>query len=161
MVSPLPRPWTRSALSRAGDPFTALQREVERLFDDFTQGGFLAPARERELAISPNLDVSETDNALEVTVDLPGVDEKGVDVTLSDKVLTIKGEHKHERDEKKQGYHLVERSYGSFARSISVPFEVDTDTVKASFSKGVLKVTLPKPATAKAKARRIEVSAAE
>lgn len=161
MVSLLPRPWTRSALSRTGDPFTALQREVERLFDEFTQGGFLTPAGEREFAISPNLDVSETDSALEVTVDLPGVDEKDVDVTLSDNVLTIKGERKHERDEKKKDYHLVERSYGSFARSISVPFEVDTEAVKASFSKGVLKVSLPKPVTDKAKTRRIEVSATE
>jgi HSP20 family protein len=161
MVSLLPRPWSRPTFARAGDAFTTLQREVDRLFDEFTHGSFLVPARESEIAITPRVDVSETDNALEVEVELPGVDEKDVEVTLNDNVLIIKGERKHEREEKKKDFHLVERSFGSFARSISLPFEVDTNAVKASFSKGVLKVTLPKPAAAKAKTRRIEIKGAE
>lgn len=161
MVSLLPRPWSRPALARAGDPFTSLQREVDRLFDDFTRGGFFAPASESEVAITPRVDVSESDSTIEVDVELPGVDEKDVEVTLNDNILTIKGERKHEREEKKKDFHLVERSYGSFARSLSLPFEVDTDAVKANFSKGVLKVTLPKPPAAKAKTQRIQVKSAE
>lgn len=161
MASLLPRPWTRSALSRVSDPFTTLQREVDRLFDDFTRGSFLFPAGETEIALTPRVDVSETESALEIEAELPGVDEKDVDVTLSDNVLTIRGERKHEREEKKKDFHLVERSYGSFARSIPLPFEVDSDAVKASFSKGVLKVTLPKPPAARAKARHIEVKSTE
>ncbi len=161
MVSLLSRPWGRPTFARAGDPFTSLQREVDRLFDEFTRGSFLAPAREGEVAITPRVDVSETENTLEVEVELPGVDEKDVEVTLSDNVLTIQGERKQEREEKKKDFHLVEQSYGSFARSISLPFEVDTNAVKANFSKGVLKVTLPKPAAAKAKTRRIEIKSVE
>jgi HSP20 family protein len=161
MVSLLPRPWGRPTLARAGDPFTALQREVDRLFDEFTGGGFFMPASEREVTITPRLDVSETDSTFEVEVELPGVDEKDVEVSLSDNVLTIQGERKREREEKKKDFHLVERSFGSFARSISLPFEVDTSAVKANFSKGVLRVTLPKPETAKAKTKRIEVKSVE
>jgi HSP20 family protein len=161
MVSLLPRPWGRAAFARAGEPFTILQREVDHLFDEFTRGSFLAPASESEVTISPRVDVSETDSTLEVEVELPGVDEKDIELTLSDNVLTIKGERKQEREEKKKDFHLVERSYGSFVRSISLPFEVDTNAVKANFSKGVLKVTLPKPAAVKAKTRRIEIKSAE
>jgi HSP20 family protein len=161
MASLLPRLWGRPQLTRLNDPFTSLQREVDRLFEDFTRGSVFAPWGETDVTIAPRVDVSETDSALEVEVELPGVDEKDVDVTLSDNVLTIKGERKHEREEKKKDFHLIERSYGHFARSIPLPYEVDTDAVKAKFSKGVLKVTLPKPPAAQAKARRIEVKSAD
>lgn len=161
MASLLPRLWSRPQLTRLHDPFTSLQREVDRLFEEFTRGSFFAPLGESEVTIAPRVDVSETDSALEVEVELPGVDEKDVDVTLSDNVLTIKGERKQEREEKKKDFHLIERSYGRFARSIPLPFEVDTDAVKAKFAKGVLKVTLPKPPAAQTKARRIEVKSAD
>ena len=89
--------------------------------------------------------------------DLPGVDEKDVEVVLSDGRLTIKGEKKLEKEEKKQDYYLHERSYGSFARSVALPFEADPDQVKASFAKGVLTVTVPKPPEVKAKQKKIPI----
>jgi HSP20 family protein len=88
---------------------------------------------------------------------LPGVGEKDVEVVLSEGRLTIKGEKKQEKEEKKKSYHLVERSYGSFARSIGLPFAADPDQVKASFAKGVLSVTVPKPPEVKAKEKKIPI----
>ena len=97
------------------------------------------------MAMAPRVDVSETDTELKIEAELPGIDEKDVEVVLSDGRLTIKGEKKQEKEEKKKDYHMVERSYGSFARSIVLPFEADPDKVKATFAKGVLTVTVPKP----------------
>jgi len=96
----------------------------------------------------------------ELTAELPGVDEKDVQVTLEDNILTIKGEKRTEREEKKGGYHLAERSYGAFQRAFEVPASVAADKVDATFAKGVLKVTLPKSEAGQSKARRIDVKAA-
>ena len=143
-----------------GDPFTQLQREVDRLFGEISRG---VPAMRWPLAgegaLSPSIDVSETDKSLEVTAELPGVEEKDIDVTLSDGFLTIKAEKKAEKETKEKTYHLVERSYGSVRRTISVPFDADPNKVEARFDKGVLKVTLPKPPEAAKKARSIKVKA--
>lgn len=108
----------------------------------------------------PSIDVRETDKELVVEAELPGMDEKDVSVTLSNGVLTLKGEKKSEREEKKDNYHVSERSYGSFQRSFELGDAVDPDKVQASFEKGVLKVTLAKrPETAKA-AKQIPISKA-
>jgi HSP20 family protein len=107
--------------------------------------------------MAPRVDVSETDTELKIEAELPGIDEKDVEVVLSDGRLTIKGEKKQEKEEKKKDYHLLERSYGSFARSIALPFEADPDQVKASFAKGVLTVTVPKPPEVKAKEKKIAI----
>ena len=92
----------------------------------------------------PSIDVRETDTDLVVEAELPGMDEKDVSVTLSNDVLTLKGEKKSEREEKKEDYHLMERSYGSFQRSFRLGDTIDPDKVTAAFDKGVLKVTLAK-----------------
>jgi len=143
------------------DPFTQLQREVDRLFGEFSRG---VPALRWPFAgdgaLSPSIDVSETDKALEVTAELPGVEEKDIDVTLSDGLLTIKAEKKSEKESKEKTYHLVERSYGAVRRTISVPFDADPSKVEARFDKGVLKVILPKPPEAAKKARSIKIKAA-
>jgi HSP20 family protein len=110
--------------------------------------------------VVPRIDVAETDSAIEITAELPGIDEKEVDVVLRDDVLTIKGEKKSEREEKKKDYHLVERSFGSFARTIRLPFDADSEAVKASFAKGVLKVSIAKPAEVKQKTVKIPVRTA-
>ena len=102
-------------------------------------------------------DVSETDDAVEMTAELPGIDEKDIDLTLSDGVLTIKGEKKSEKETKERDYYLSERRYGSFARSMRVPDSVDQDNLKASFDKGVLRVVMPKRAEAKAKKKKIAI----
>jgi HSP20 family protein len=105
-------------------------------------------------------DVVETDDGIEVTVELPGMDQKDVEVTLTGDMLVVKGEKKVERQDKKKGYYLSERSYGAFHRSVALPPGVDTEKVDASFKNGVLTVKLPHSAEAKAKAKRIEVKAA-
>lgn len=124
---------------RTPTPFTSLQREMNRLFEDFfpargAQPGFFAP----------EIDVSETDKEIRIAVDLPGVDQKDVDVTLDDDVLTIRGEKRSERKEEKENYHFSERSFGSFQRALRLPLRVDAAKIKADFDNGVLKVTVPK-----------------
>ena len=102
----------------------------------------------------PTVDVSETDKAYEITAELPGMDEKNVEVKVANGVLTIKGEKQDEKEEKKKDYHMRERSYGSFERSFQVPDGVDADKIEANFKKGVLTVILPKSAEAKRLKRR-------
>jgi len=107
------------------------------------------------------LDVSETDKELTLTAELPEVDEKDVELTLTDDVLTIRGEKKREQTQRNGDYHMVERSYGSFARSLRLPFAVDQDKVDARFEKGVLTVTLPKPPEVQQSTRRIAIKSAQ
>ncbi len=150
----------RAELSRFDDPFTYFQREMNRLFDEaFTPA---APAGNggRAPMLAPSVDVKETDKTIEVEAELPGVDEKDIQVTLEDDVLTIKGEKKLEKEESKKGYYMSERSYGSFFRSITLPAGIEADKINATFAKGVLKISLPKPTTAQAKTKKIEVKAA-
>jgi HSP20 family protein len=102
--------------------------------------------------------VTETDKQIEITAEMPGLEERDVQVNLADNVLTIRGEEKAEKEEKDKTYRLVERSYGSFVRSLELPEGVNADAIKASIDKGVLKVTVPKPAPAQVK--KIDVKAA-
>lgn len=147
-------------------PLSELHREVDRLFDEF-MGGF-RPWRSRvgfwgdgEGELVPRVDVSESDKEVVVTADLPGIDEKDIDVTLSNGVLTIKGERKAEKEEKdeKKSYHRVERSYGLYSRSIALPGEVDENKVKADFAKGVLTIRMPKTDRAKSRVKKISIKA--
>jgi HSP20 family protein len=101
--------------------------------------------------------VAETKNDVVVKAEVPGMDPKDIDISLSNGVLTIKGEKKQEREEKEENYHLLERSYGSFTRSVQLPGEVQSDKISASYRNGVLKVTLPKSEEAKKKEIKIKV----
>ena len=140
------------------EPFGSLRRDIERLFDDFSRDfGWGSPAA-AGAGMAPRIDVSETDAELRIEAELAGVDEKDVEVTLSEGRLAIRGEKKQEKDGTRKDYHLVERSYGSFARSIALPFQVDPEQVKASFAKGVLTVSVPKPAEVKANEKKIPLS---
>lgn len=105
----------------------------------------------------PSIDVRETETEFVVEAELPGMDEKDVSVTLNNGILTLKGEKKSEREEKKDDYHLMERSYGSFQRSFRVADAVDADKVNASFDKGVLTVTMPKRPEAVKTEKRIPI----
>ncbi|MGE0418343.1 MAG: Hsp20/alpha crystallin family protein [Acetobacteraceae bacterium] len=147
-----------SIFSRSGDPFQALRREMDRLFDDFTRGGPPSLAADDGF-LSPKVNVAETETGLEVTAELPGIDQKDISLDLSNGVLTLKAERKEEKEEKdeKKQYHLVERSYGTYLRRFSLPFEADSDKVAASFDKGVLKVVIPRSAKAAAEVRKIEI----
>ena len=151
-----PTLWSSGGLTRKEDePFVSLQREIDRVFHDFGRGFRLPTWTDSS---EPRIDVAETDNDIQITAELPGVDEKDIDVTLSNGVLTVKGEKHAEKEEKGKEYRVVERSYGSFARSIPMPFDVDPDAVDAKFKKGVLTVILPKPAEARAETKKIEIA---
>jgi len=138
------------------DPFRALQRRMDHQFDDFARG-YRWPFANGRNAPMPQIDVSETDADVTIEAELPGVDEKDIDVTLTDNLLTIKGEKKQEKEEKNKDYHLTERSYGSFSRSMTLPFDADPKKIRAKFDAGVLKITLPKPAEVKAKVKKIAI----
>ncbi|HVO14859.1 MAG TPA: Hsp20/alpha crystallin family protein [Alphaproteobacteria bacterium] len=149
-------------LAPFGWPFRSLQKEVNRVFRDFFE-----EARVPELGfaagvtpgISVKMDIAETDKAFEVTAEMPGMDEKDIELSVSDGILTIKGEKKAEKEEKGKNYHRIERSYGSFQRSLALPPTVNVEAIDATFKKGVLTITLPKTAKAVEKAKKIEVKA--
>ncbi len=109
---------------------------------------------------APAVDFTDTEKAYEITAELPGIDEKNVDVKVANGVLTIKGEKQEDKEEKKKDYYLRERNFGSFERSFQVPDGVDTDKIDASFKKGVLTVTLPKKPEALKGAKKIDVKTA-
>jgi HSP20 family protein len=141
------------------NPFLTLHREMNRLFDDAFRSFDLAPfASDRffnRTVAWPNIEVSETDKEVEVTAELPGLDEKDVDVQLTNGVLVIRGEKKTETEDKDR--RLSERFYGHFERQIPVN-DVEEDKVGASFKNGVLTVTLPKSPTAQQKVKRIAIN---
>jgi HSP20 family protein len=136
--------------------FGSLHREVDRLFDEFSRG-FGTIDTQGSANLVPSINVSETDKAIEITAEMPGLERKDVEVSLEDNVLTIRGEKKLEEEKKdeKRNHHVVERSYGVFYRMLELPPGIDPTTVQATMSKGVLKVTIPKPAQSETK--RIEV----
>lgn len=128
---------------------------MDRLWDSFFER---RPARvEEAVEWLPTLDVSETKNDYVIKAELPGIDPKDIDISLTNDLLTIKGEKKQEKEEKEENYHLIERSYGSFTRSIRLPGQVQSNKINASFKNGVLKVTLPKTEEAKKKEIKIKV----
>ena len=157
--------------ARQWHPFDGLRREVDRLFEDFGAGIWRAPSRRslsdvepfwrRELTFGtmPAVDVVENDKAYEITAELPGMDEKNVEVQFSDGVLTINGEKQEDKEEKKKDYYMSERRYGSFRRSFEVPDGVDVEKIEANFKNGVLSVTLPKSPEAQKKEKKIPVTA--
>lgn len=150
-------PFGRRDITSGEDAFTAMRREMDRLFDEMTRGMGLTRLTPAEGMMTPRVDVRETDQAVEVCADLPGVDEKDLDLQFADNVLTIRGEKRREAERREEGYHLVERSYGRFFRRVPLPVEVEVDKAEARFERGVLTVTLPKSATAERRAHRIEV----
>jgi len=138
---------------RARRELENLRREMDRLWESFFGERALEPAE----TWFPALDVTETKDNIVVKAELPGIDPKDVEISLSGNVLTIKGEKKQEKEEKDENYHLVERRYGSFLRSIKLPVEVQEDKIEASCKNGVLKVVLPKSEKAKKKEIKIKV----
>lgn len=144
-----------------GDPFLSLHREMNRLFDDVFRGMPAAGGTQGGTGqfIQALMNVSETEKEIRITAELPGVDQNDVDVSLDDDVLTIRGEKKFEQRDDKENFHFVERSYGTFQRSVRLPFPVDPEQVKASFENGVLTVTLPRTAQQE-RSRKIQIRSA-
>ncbi|MGV2130834.1 Hsp20/alpha crystallin family protein [Agrobacterium vitis] len=150
-------------------PFEALRGEIDRLFDDFMPSSWRSTDRSlfsRALpslagwAATPAVDVVEKDDTYEVTAEFPGLDEKNIEVKLSNGFLTIRGEKQEEKEERQKEYHVSERRYGSFQRSFQMPDSVDADKVEATFEKGILTVRLPKSVEAKKNERKIDIKAA-
>ena len=145
-----------------GDPFLSLHREMNRLFDDVFRGSGLPAATGSQgqgdvgTFVNASMNVSETDKEIRITAELPGVTEQDIDISLDDDVLTIRGEKKFERTDDKENFHFVERSYGTFQRSLRLPFPVDPEQVQANFENGVLTVTVPKIGRQE-RTRRIQV----
>ncbi len=149
-------------------PFESLRREIDRLFEDFNMSPFRLPLRRPAFDVEPfwspeswvalpAVDFIERENGYEVHADLPGVDEKNVEVKLAGDVLTIKGEKQEEKEEKKPDFHVRERHFGSFERAFRVPEGVDAEKIDASFKKGVLTIMMPKTAEAQKPVKSIPV----
>ena len=162
-------PESASAL-RAWRPFETLRREMDRLFEEFDRDLWRSPFRRSAFDIEPFLrrglswsapavDIAEKNNAYELTAELPGLDEKNIEVKVVNGSLMIKGEKRDAKEEKKKDYHLQERHFGSFERCFSVPEGVDTDRIEANFKAGVLTVTLPKKPEAQKPEKKIEIKA--
>jgi HSP20 family protein len=141
------------------NPFLGFRRDLDRLMDDFFGGFDLRPFSSRPDTFVPHVDVVDTDKEIKVSAELPGMDDKDIEVTLTSETLTIKGEKKEIKEEKGKDYFRSERSYGSFIRTIPLPETIETDNVTASFEKGVLVVKLPKTPQALSGTRKIQVKA--
>ena len=157
-------PWNRdqgrgmmTPASDVSSPFVTLHREMNRLFDDVFRGVDRDVPQLFGRANWPNIDLAETDTEYKVTAELPGLEEKDVELTLRDNALTISGEKRDEREEKNEGRYYAERFVGRFSRTIPLPVEVDADKVGAAFKNGVLTVVLPKSEQARETAKRIPI----
>ena len=165
-------PWRWGGLMPTGDlgrglptfagEMEAFHREMDRLFGDFAHG-FAGPSLFRangNSTLMPHVDETEDEKAYHVAVELPGIDEDDIEVTLSDGVLTVRGEKREEEEDKEQNIFRQERHFGMFRRTLPVPEAVDDAKVKATFKKGVLRIDLPKTKQAIKKVNKIEVKAA-
>ena len=157
-----------ASLMQGWRPFDSLRREVDRLFDDFNLNPFRLPLRRPAFDLEPfwsadswvaqpAMDLVERDSAFELTAEMPGLDEKNIEVDVANGVLTVKGQKEEDKVEKKEDFHLRERRFGSFVRSVRLPETVNADKIEAAFKNGVLKVTLPKKPEAQKPVKKIEV----
>ena len=164
------KPATPAAGAPGGDVWHAMRHEIERLFDRFSNFDVSPfrrlsdiehfwPRPDGGTLLSVDVDVAEDDKAYTITAELPGLDEKDIEVNVADDVLSIRGEKKEEREEKAKNYHLSERRYGSFQRTFQLPSGIDAEKIAASFQKGVLTVTLPKTPEAQKKEKKIAIQA--
>ena len=156
----------RSALGRdgrTGYPLGILHRDMDRMFDDVLRGFGVPAAFDRSAANGaaiPKMDVVDGEHDVRITAELPGLDEKDIEVTLANGVLTIRGERKTDSEDKAKDdrYHLRERSFGAFERSMRIDVPVKEDSIKATFANGLLSVVLPKTDDAKSKVRQIPIT---
>jgi len=167
-----PVPVRRTTPARVPDFWQSFHSEMDRLFDRFA-GGFGLPAFRRMFDLerpgwpesefsfpTPAVDVTEDEKAYRITAEVPGLEEKNIDVTVLGDRLTLKGEKRYEKDEEDKNRHMSERAYGSFQRSFALPGGVDRDRIAANLEKGVLTITLPKTPEAQKQQKKIEVKSA-
>ena len=139
------------------DPFTVMHRQMDNLFADFLGDPWLDTTSRVASRFAPQIDLSETGEELRVTAELPGLDVNDIEVEVDGDLLTLKGEKKNQHEEEKGDYYHSERSYGAFRRTIQLPAEVDTNLVKAKFTKGVLEIAMPKKPEAPSTRKKIEL----
>lgn len=159
-ILPINRKGNRLSVRREDEsPVQAIQNEMNRMFDQFFADPFpLMPARyNRALEFYPRVDIAESETEYKVSAELPGIDEKDVQISLEKNALVLSGEKKTESEEKEKSYHRIERSYGSFQRVIQFDRELNEDKASAVFKNGVLTITLPKAEDAIKKSRKIEI----
>lgn len=149
-------PSLRSQNQNLSDPFAALRRELDSFFADYNRG---LPMLTGVGAQMPALNIAETKDAIEITTELPGIDEKDINVSLDGNRLVISGEKKQESDRNEKEWHVVERSYGAFHRAVALPFEPNEASVEAHFDKGVLHLKVNKPAEVEKAKKTIEIKA--
>ena len=164
-----PAPVLRKDPSPPGSyPLESIHREIDNVFDQMLRGfdfpslawnRFGAPLTDGNW-LKPALDVAAGDDAYTLSVELPGVDQKDVEVELNEDTLMIKGEKSQEHEEKNKGYHRLERSYGSFRRILSLPEDADRDAIRATFQNGVMNIKIPRKVLPESKSRQIEIKAA-
>ncbi|OPY58248.1 MAG: Spore protein SP21 [Syntrophorhabdaceae bacterium PtaU1.Bin034] len=148
-----------------GGPFSAMRQRMDQLMDemfrdfDLFSFGRISPMEWRMSAFIPSVDIRDEENQIKIEAELPGMSEKDIDVSISADAVTIKGEKKQEEEEKEKGYYHVERSYGSFQRTIQLPVDVDRENAQAAFKNGVLSIILPKTKEALQQAKKIEIKA--
>lgn len=159
-------PWARKGEASEGktnetNPIASLQREMNQVFENFLSrfGRPFATLDWPWGQSEAKSDVVQADNAVEISIELPGLEMKDIEVSVADDMLTVKGEKRIERQEEKKGYYLSERSYGAIYRAIPLPPGVDGSKADASFKNGVLTIRLPQTPEAQAKVRRVEVKA--
>jgi len=156
----------RPALTRIWHPASSMRRDLYRFFDDFDRSLWLLPFRESFFDVEPSwsetpaVDIAEHERAFEIAVELPGLDEKNVQIEVANGAVTITGSKTEEKTERNKTYHLHERRFGSFERRFPVPDGVDVVKIEATFKKGVLTVTMPKTLEAQKAKRKIEIKAA-
>lgn len=155
-------PWAKKMdkeIATSDFPFFSLQKDINRLFENFWSDSFL-PASSENLwknSFEPKINVVENEKEIRVEAELPGLEEKDVEVTLQDNSLIIKGEKKDTKENKSDNYHVYESSYGSFYRSIPLPSGIDTNKIDAVYKNGVMKITVPKTEEAAKKQKKIEI----
>jgi len=152
-------------------PIETLRNEIDRIFEDFDRGFFRMPFRRSAFDVAPffrpeiawgnvpAVDIADKTSAYEITAELPGLDPSNVEVKVANGALTIRGEKKEDKEEKKKDYYMSERRYGVFERSFQIPESVDAEKITANFKNGVLTVTLPKTTEAQKSEKKIEVKA--
>jgi HSP20 family protein len=162
------KPTTAPAATQAWRPFEGLRREVDRLFEDFTTSPLMMPFRRPAFDLepfwqpgswiaAPAMDLVEHEKAFMLTAELPGLDEKDVEVKVANGVLTIRGEKAEDKEEKNKDFHMRERRFGAFERALRIPDMVDMDKIEATYKKGVLMVKMPKTAEAQKPVKKIAV----
>jgi HSP20 family protein len=161
-------PWKKDETSvpirrgREEDALLDLRKQMNRLFDDFFERPFNLSPFFRESAYSgvfaPHIDVSEDNKEVKISAELPGMEPEDINITLDAHMLTISGEKRSEKEEKDQRYYRVERSYGSFQRSIPLPEGIQEEKIDATFKRGVLVIKLPKSVEAQKKSKKISIN---